>query len=99
MSIVMLVGNVLQITEGSGRILVVAVGENSEWGKTLSLVSGEGDETPLQEKLGELAGAIGKVGFLVAALSFVVLFIRWVHWSGLLCASSTFVFEVHAKSC
>ena len=55
---------------------MIAVGENSEWGKTLSLVSGEGDETPLQEKLGELAAAIGKVGFLVAALSFVVLFIR-----------------------
>ncbi|GMH44859.1 hypothetical protein BSKO_12811 [Bryopsis sp. KO-2023] len=67
-----------QVTEGSGKVLLIAVGKNSEWGKTLSLVSGEGDETPLQEKLGELAAAIGKVGFFVAVLSFIVLTIRWM---------------------
>lgn len=67
-----------KVSEGSGKILVIAVGENSEWGKTLSLVSVEGDETPLQEKLGQLAAAIGKIGFVVALLSFFVLLIRWV---------------------
>jgi len=67
-----------QVTEGSGKILVIAVGENSEWGKTLSLVAVESDETPLQEKLGELAAAIGKLGLLVATLSFIVLLIRWM---------------------
>lgn len=66
-----------QVTDGSGRILVIAVGENSEWGKTLALVTGETDETPLQEKLGDLAAAIGKLGFFVAVCSFVVLIIRW----------------------
>lgn len=65
-----------QVTDGSGRILIVAVGESSEWGKTLALVTGETDETPLQEKLGDLAAAIGKLGFFVAVCSFIVLIIR-----------------------
>jgi hypothetical protein len=39
----------LQVSEGSGKILVTAVGDNSEWGKTISLVTSSGDEqTPLQ---------------------------------------------------
>jgi hypothetical protein len=37
------------VTEGSGSILVTAVGTKSEWGKTLELVGEAGDEdTPLQ---------------------------------------------------
>lgn len=52
-----------QVSEGSGRLLVVAVGQQSEWGKTMALVGEAGDEdTPLQEKLGDMAAAIGKVG-------------------------------------
>lgn len=67
-----------QVTEGDGKVLIVATGGNSEWGKTLQLVAGEGDETPLQEKLGVLAAAIGKLGLIVAVLSFIVLLIRWM---------------------
>jgi Ca2+-transporting ATPase len=52
-----------QVSEGSGRLLVVAVGPQSEWGKTMALVGQAGDEdTPLQEKLADMAAAIGKVG-------------------------------------
>ena len=65
-----------QVTEGSGRMLVVAVGEHSEWGRTMALVVGEVGETPLQEKLGWLATAIGKLGLLAAIISFFVLLIR-----------------------
>lgn len=65
-----------QVTEGSGRMLVIAVGEQSEWGRTMALVVGEAAETPLQEKLGWLATAIGKLGFIVAVVCFVVLLIR-----------------------
>ena len=65
-----------QVTEGSGRMLVVAVGEQSEWGRTMALVVGEAGETPLQEKLGWLATAIGKLGFAVAVVCFVVLLVR-----------------------
>lgn len=65
-----------QVTEGDGHMLVIAVGPNSEWGQTMALVAGEAADTPLQEKLTVLAGAIGKVGFLVALLCFIVLMIR-----------------------
>ena len=67
-----------QVSEGSGRVLVVAVGQQSEWGKTMALV-GEagGEDTPLQEKLADMAAAIGKVGFGVALASFTALIIKW----------------------
>ena len=58
-------------------VLVLAVGVNSEWGKTMRLVEGAGDEeTPLQEKLGDLAGAIGKCGMGVAVACFIALLIK-----------------------
>ncbi|KAL4450031.1 hypothetical protein ABPG77_010700 [Micractinium sp. CCAP 211/92] len=66
-----------QVTEGSGRMLVLAVGEHSEWGRTMALVVGEASDTPLQEKLGALAAAIGKLGFIVAVVCFIVLLVRW----------------------
>ena len=62
-------------------MLVLAVGPNSEWGRTMALVQGEAPDTPLQEKLGVLAMAIGKLGLVVAVLCFFVLLIRSV-WSG-----------------
>ena len=37
-----------QVTEGSGRMLVVAVGAESEWGRTMALVATEAQPTPLQ---------------------------------------------------
>jgi P-type Ca2+ transporter type 2C len=66
----------MQVTEGDGKVLITAVGEHSEWGQTMALVVGESADTPLQEKLTVLAAAIGKVGFAVALLCFVVLMIR-----------------------
>ena len=67
-----------QVSEGSGRALVLAVGPNSEWGKTITLVTRESGPTPLQEKLGVLASAIGKIGLFVAIICFLVLLIRWI---------------------
>jgi Ca2+-transporting ATPase len=58
-------------------MLVVATGMNSEWGKTLSKLQEEAEETPLQTKLDDLAVLIGKVGMAFAALVFVVLTIYW----------------------
>ena len=66
----------LQVTEGSARMLVTAVGPDSEWGKTMAMVQGEVAETPLQMSLGTLAAAIGKVGLAVGGICFVVLMIR-----------------------
>jgi Ca2+-transporting ATPase len=50
----------------------------------MALVVGEVGSTPLQEKLGWLATAIGKLGFVVAVICFFVLLIRWVlGWVGM----------------
>lgn len=67
-----------QVSEGSGRAIVTAVGPHSEWGKTMALVVRESGNTPLQEKLGVLASAIGKIGLFVAVICFIVLLIRWI---------------------
>ena len=67
-----------QVTEGSGTMLVTAVGEHSEWGKTMALVRTEAADTPLQGSLAWLAAAIGKLGLTVGVLCFVVLMIRSV---------------------
>ena len=67
-----------QVSEGSGQAMVVAVGANSEWGRTIALVTRESGPTPLQEKLTVLASAIGKVGLFVAVVCFLVLLIRWI---------------------
>ena len=61
---------------------MVAVGEDSEWGKTMALVRTESADTPLQASLGSLAAAIGKLGLAVGFLCFVVLTVRYaaVEW-------------------
>jgi magnesium-transporting ATPase (P-type) len=65
------------VSEGSGKICVLAVGDNSEWGKTISLVTHSGDEqTPLQEKLTHVAATVGKIGASVAATCFIALLVR-----------------------
>lgn len=86
-----------QVSEGSGRILVAATGMHSEWGKTMQLVGNAGSEdTPLQEKLADLAAAIGKIGFGVAVACFIALLIKWcvglcalVGWVGRQCSGSS----------
>jgi P-type Ca2+ transporter type 2C len=65
-----------QATEGSGEVLVIAVGEDSEWGRTMAMVQGDSEDTPLQEALAVLAAAIGKVGLVVGVVCFIVLLVR-----------------------
>lgn len=73
-----------QVVEGNGKMLVVAVGKTSEWGKTMALVQTEQEETPLEAKLTVLATAIGKVAFMSAVLTFMSLFISYCfHLQGL----------------
>ena len=68
----------LQVSEGSGKALVIAVGLNSEWGKTMTLMESAGDDqTPLQAKLEVVAAAIGKIGFGVAIACFTAMLIQW----------------------
>ncbi|DBB01465.1 TPA: hypothetical protein ACH3X1_000121 [Trebouxia sp. C0004] len=65
-----------QVTEGCGRVLVLAVGINSEWGKTMAMCQSEPGETPLQQQLEKMASGIAKLGMGVAVVCFVVLMLR-----------------------
>ncbi|KAJ9507543.1 hypothetical protein QJQ45_019083, partial [Haematococcus lacustris] len=66
------------VTEGNGKMLVSAVGPESEWGKIMSMVSEEGGgATPLQAKLEVVAAAVGKVGLGVAIACFIALLVKW----------------------
>jgi len=67
-----------QVNEGSGVMLVTAVGMNSEWGITYSKLIVPTEDTPLQESLNKLAKTIGYVGTVIAVLVFIVLSIRFI---------------------
>ncbi|KAJ3067186.1 Calcium-transporting ATPase 10, plasma membrane-type, partial [Quaeritorhiza haematococci] len=72
-----------QVNEGSGIMLVTAVGYNSSGGKIQQLLSSsETEQTPLQKKLRRLAVFIGKVGVAAAVITFLGLTIVWaVDWA------------------
>jgi len=79
------------VSEGTGTAVIVAVGESSQWGIILAGLIVEPEDTPLQNRLDRLAMTIGKIGLLMATLTFFILLIRWIvdsarsgHWDGLL---------------
>lgn len=61
------------ITEGNGLALVTAVGDATEVGKIKDQLVGNTAPTPLQERLDELAGSIGKAGTAAALFTFFAL--------------------------
>lgn len=64
---------------GSGRFVAIAVGKMSQWGKIKSKLEKEQEETPLQEKLDDMAAMIGYVGMAAAAATFIaMMFIKIV---------------------
>ena len=69
-----------QVEEGSGEIVVCAVGDYSRSGQARKLItaqSAEDDEgTFLQQKLEKIANDIGKLGALVALLTIVALLVH-----------------------
>lgn len=67
-----------KVLEGVGQALVMAVGENSYFGKTMmSMRDGEAEGTPLQMKLDTLAEQIAKLGFAAAILMLLALVIKY----------------------
>ncbi len=67
------------IEQGTGEGVVVKVGDETEIGKTTRQASEETDQqTPLEEKLHELAGKINIAAFTVSTLMFVILNV--IHW-------------------
>lgn len=59
-----------KILEGTGKMVVLAIGEHSQFGILKKTLVQEADETPLQLKLKDLAEQIGNVGFYAAVLTF-----------------------------
>jgi len=73
-----------QVKAGVGRMVVTAVGVHSEWGQTLEKLVDSGDDaTPLQEKLGNMADAIGRLGLMCAVLTFVATMIVFIVTKGI----------------
>ncbi|KAI8888475.1 PMCA-type calcium-translocating P-type ATPase [Backusella circina FSU 941] len=67
-----------KILEGVGRCVVIAVGENSFFGKTMMSMRGnEAEGTPLQTKLDTLAEQIAKLGFAAAVLMLIALVAKY----------------------
>ncbi|OLY84840.1 Calcium-transporting ATPase PAT1 [Smittium mucronatum] len=66
------------VLEGIGECVVVSVGENAFYGKTLMSLSEGNEATPLQIKLNNLAELIAKIGGGIAAVMFVALIIQYV---------------------
>mmetsp|Transcript_8662 Transcript_8662/g.8180 ORF Transcript_8662/g.8180 Transcript_8662/m.8180 type:complete len:865 (+) Transcript_8662:635-3229(+) len=66
-----------QIQTGEGWFLVIMVGKNSCVGKIMSKLNQDVEMTPLQEKLEQIANDIGLLGTYAAAITVIVLFIRF----------------------
>lgn len=65
-----------KVMEGTGFMIVLAIGKNSREGINRSKLQKEDDDTPLQEKLAILADQIGKIGIGSATLTFIALLIH-----------------------
>eukprot|EP00605_Chrysophyceae_sp_TOSAG23-4_P000909 GSChrysophyteH1.ASY1.ANO1.1003.1 assembled CDS len=63
--------------DGTCRMLVLAVGVNSEWGRIKTGLETETVNTPLQDKLEILAENIGYMGMAFAAATFIAMMASW----------------------
>ena len=64
------------IENGSGKAVVLTVGDNTNQGKAGLSMNIEDETTPLQNKLDTIANQIGKLGFAVAILVFIIVCVR-----------------------
>jgi Ca2+ transporting ATPase len=81
-----------QVMSGTGKAVILAVGENTIAGKTQSMLEQEAVATPLQVKLERIADDIGKVGVYCAILTFTACFANLVI-STVLAGTDFFVVE------
>ncbi|GJJ70388.1 P-type Ca2+ transporter type 2C [Entomortierella parvispora] len=67
-----------KVLDGSGQMLVTAVGPNSFFGKTMmAMREAAPEETPLQIKLDHLAESIAKLGMAAAVAMLVTLIVKY----------------------
>ncbi|CAL5988856.1 Calcium-transporting_ATPase [Hexamita inflata] len=66
------------VHEGSGRMLVTAVGNNATHGEMVKIFrENNNEDTKLQQKLNQIVKYIGFMGFVSAAFTFIVLIIKF----------------------
>ncbi len=61
------------VEHGSARLVAIAVGKSSQWGIIKSHLEKEQEQTPLQEKLDDMAAMIGYVGMAAAGATFIAM--------------------------
>ena len=66
-----------QLTSGACTMLVTAVGADSRWGRIKARLQQTAKNTPLQDKLDDLAQLIGYVGLGAAVATFIALLVIW----------------------
>ncbi|KAJ2162930.1 plasma membrane calcium [Coemansia sp. RSA 552] len=66
-----------RVLEGVGRCVVVAVGQQSFYGRTMMSLRAKNEPTPLQAKLNWLAELIAKLGGAAGLLMLIVLIIKY----------------------
>ena len=67
------------VMEGTGLMVVAAVGKHSYYGKLKMKIQAADDTTPLQEKLTVLADQVGHVGMYSAAATFIAMFVHYIY--------------------
>lgn len=67
-----------KVLQGVGTYLVTSVGVNSSFGKIMTSLQTENEDTPLQVKLARMANWIGYLGTSAAGVLFFVLLIRFL---------------------
>ena len=65
------------VTEGHGKMYVIAVGKESEYGRTLALVQKKTAKTPLQRRINRFVKWCGIVASIISIAVFIGLTIRW----------------------
>lgn len=85
-----------RLTSGFCTMVIVAVGENSEWGRIKKGLDVKPAPTPLQDKLETLANNIGYVGMAFAAATFIAMLVDWYLTGG--GAENLSLFDVTLKA-
>jgi len=72
------------ITEGEdSKALAIGIGLHSQWGKIKANLVSESVNTPLQDKLEDMATMIGKIGLVFAIATFIALIVSiWARHDG-----------------
>lgn len=86
-----------RLTSGFCTMVVVAVGENSEWGRIKKGLEMKPEPTPLQDKLETLANQIGYVGMAFAGATFIAMIADW-YFSGGSANGGASLFDVSLKA-